>query len=816
MRTLVYFVIPTGKIVGTPSGGSFKMPVVPAGKTLSWAIRFLDVIDGQFVEVARGVRNLRGWIGNGDARPESGRFAIKVGVGAITDANTTALLDWNADQMSWETALNGVSAKPAAFTVRTAPGCKLVRCGAGLQVALEVVRNGLTPDSFGHVRGYQEASGEWVYEVRLKQSPFAFTDVFSRGDAPEPTLTVKAEGYTDGSGSYLSSEIQKLSIPPDFRAGYFIRDPRSNVRTRQLRSSGDAADSADDLAAAINAILPAGETVTVEDVTTTGAIEADITFGGDAAGVDMPLFEILVAPDAPPGDVTLSLPVTLPAVYAALRDKEQIPGVPFELTFDLLPEAADESNPDIPADRCKTVGLKVTIARPADWDGLATADQIRFLRPPSSPGYIPTDPSQVGAGQLAYEQNIGDGATTDFVIDHNLGSQSLTGFVLVDRTNGKILRAGFETFEIDENSFRIEFTAAPSDKDAGGGVKVLVATPQTLEVFLAGLAIMIGQVTGLQDYLDNLSTRLAAVETVLPSTGPGTTAASGTALAWAPSPRFSIFPKATDPAVLAVLAGLKITGSGDDAALPAINDALLPRPGYLLRALHDAVVSDQTGGDPVPSPSSQTNQVLVSVGDPTEIDGGGGIRGSIVPESGLFGSDGRIWYQVHRYGTSRSYYPIPFERTFFELDINDEQLAVGATFDLQFRLGLQLLRANCAGFSQVVIEFGVFTATTGGSPTAGPNLQAVTWDTATPALSQTINLSGEALSHRFGVRVKRSVSGLACDQLVYGRRIGGAPAPASANFAVRARLIQFDTEDIADPRGFLFTAFYDAKASISS
>lgn len=85
----------------------------------------------------------------------------------------------------------------------------------------------------------------------------------------------------------------------------------------------------------------------------------------------------------------------------------------------------------------------------------------------------------------------------------------------------------------------------------------------------------------------------------------------------------------------------------------------------------------------------------------------------------------------------------------------------------------------------------------------------------TPALEQRVIVTPVPTIHKFGVRVSRklvsSVDTLTLDQLIYGHSEGGDPPP-TANFAIRARLIRFDTENNeSDPRGFVAIRGLDAE-----
>jgi hypothetical protein len=74
-------------------------------------------------------------------------------------------------------------------------------------------------------------------------------------------------------------------------------------------------------------------------------------------------------------------------------------------------------------------------------------------------------------------------------------------------------------------------------------------------------------------------------------------------------------------------------------------------------------------------------------------------------------------------------------------------------------------------------------------------------------LEQRIIVTPVPCQHLFGVRLKRFLDGgddtITLDQMLYGALIGGTP-PESANFAIRGRLVRFDTENsVSDPRGLI-------------
>ena len=72
------------------------------------------------------------------------------------------------------------------------------------------------------------------------------------------------------------------------------------------------------------------------------------------------------------------------------------------------------------------------------------------------------------------------------------------------------------------------------------------------------------------------------------------------------------------------------------------------------------------------------------------------------------------------------------------------------------------------------------------------------------------------LKHHFGANIRRDINGaLLADRLLYNVWAGGAPTPAGPNFVIRARLIQWDTENsVRGAKGNLYYALSGAKAGI--
>ncbi len=826
MRTLVYYVIPQNRLASTPQGGTFAFPKMPSGRGYGMSLRFLDIIDGAFVEVQRGVRSGNisvGWI---DERPQAGdtRLCIDNEL-PVAGVNLTAVLDRNEGGQSFQSKLNALTGRPSDFRVDKIDGGWLIRrVDGGAIAALELVENNLWPFCVGEVTGYQE-DGKWHYELRLQVAPLAITDEIGREDPPSPRIIRMQAGFTMAGGVSRTNEVQKLIIPQNFRAAYSIRDSRTQVKTSllTLATAGEA-----EIQEALQAIMRAGETATVADVTTTGDIEVRIEYGGELAGLPVDLFEVVIAPDAPPGDVTFVIPFDQPALFASLRKQKTIESVPIEITLDLVPTPADEANLDVPAERFKTAGHTVTLVRSLVSPALATSFPPSLLNSqPKSTRYLPFNDTMVGVGQMPYVIALGDGATTHFVEAHNLNSQVLTGYVAIDRATKLVLTPGkiadgadYEIRATSLNTVTLDFAVAPAALGANSGVTFALATPQSLQMFLAGLLVEMANVNGLEDLISELLGRVTELEEILPTTGVGAASVAGRAAKWQVPSRAWIYPKPTDAKVRAILSELKVPDVAE-ADFPMVDESLLPSPGFLLPAIHDALTDDLVYAGALPDPADVVESVFVVDGADVPMLPRTGLqtRGSGVPVGELLASDGNVLYAVRQQAGKKTYNARSFELPLFSpIPVNEVQFRVGALFTLDFTIALQLLRANTEASYLLTIETCPFSSLEGGDPAFGANLSKLDWDAlGKTALAVPLKLSGTLASHRFGMRVKRAAGGISADVITYATATGVPDgAPETPSFAVRAMLSQFDVADIPKPAGFVLAMLSGVRADITA
>ncbi len=170
-----------------------------------------------------------------------------------------------------------------------------------------------------------------------------------------------------------------------------------------------------------------------------------------------------------------------------------------------------------------------------------------------------------------------------------------------------------------------------------------------------------------------------------------------------------------------------------------------------------------------------------------------------------FTDDGSGTHNITVVGET-SFYPKHFERLLFELHVNDNQLRTKKTLDLNFSLEAAIRESEVRAYWWLMVEIGEAVEDTTPS-TIGPNLDNINFR-GVPLFEQRIVLMPTSTIHRFGATIQRtvesSVEKFIAKKRLYGAVSGGCVPPRTANFAIRARLGRFDTEDgESDPRGFV-------------
>ncbi len=631
--------------------------------------------------------------------------------------------------------------------------------------------------------------GVWWFECRLIQAPLAFNSGHERVLPAPPTVRRIREGSAGSETEPPVNELQALHLPPDFRGTYFLR---WNYRVSKLLGIEDGPD---EIAGALNAMFESGSASPASDpfeVTNPEPDNAYIEFVGELAGSSQPLITVEVNTFAP-GVLTFTLPLDRAEMAAALRSVAEIE-VPFEVEVEIVEDGEDIDDPAVPGRLITLFQQAAKVVREQIWDEMATVQPIDWLRPPQPRDYIPFTPDQIIVGVQHYVAVFGDGEARSFSFPHNLGTEAFHLTVRANVSGGRVLVNG-EDFTItipSANEAVLEFPIG-LPAPALNSLALVLSTAGPQSAFLAHTHTM-EQVIGLLEAIAALSGRVDLIEELLPHVTPGLLTTKVRAYEITIPDKSEAFP-----------ARLGSQSNVDPAKL---------KPGGLLPAVHDATVAPLV--IPLGDAAANAGNVFHNeTGWGVTIPGGLGRRSSILQPDGYAASDGRVWYRVTRDGLTNSFYPADFERELFMLHINEQQFRAGGTFTAEFDLEVQLFNAVTRGQYLLVVEAGTAHGQTTPAP-VGTNLQDVVWMPA-PVLSQRIIVTGLKLTHHFGCAFRRSLDGLSitADRLIYDVWQGGAPPPESPSFALRARLIQFDTENsVAGAKGLVFYRLSGAKAGI--
>lgn len=170
-------------------------------------------------------------------------------------------------------------------------------------------------------------------------------------------------------------------------------------------------------------------------------------------------------------------------------------------------------------------------------------------------------------------------------------------------------------------------------------------------------------------------------------------------------------------------------------------------------------------------------------------------------------------HYLHTAPLKTSYYPADFERELFITHVNSDALQVKKTAEWKFGLELAILNKKTQaplvsekitrGQWRLVVEIGTPLAEDAPA-TADANIKRITWQ-STPLLDKTLFLTNDTPAvHTFGARVKRTAAdAFTVEKNIYGNWSASAATLATADFFLRARLTQWDVEDLDDAEGFV-------------
>lgn len=704
----------------------------------------------------------------------------------------TAAINFNADAAAFTTAITPALPAAPAEVSSPAASCWLFRLATGAAFALTAGPdddNRLRPASDVRVRMFQDFGGEHWCEVRLIQLPLATNEEgFEMVLPPPPSVRRIHAGAAGDDTTPPLNELQALFLPADFRGTYFLK-----WNFRKTRALG-INDGPDEIAEALNATF-APSTAIRFLASNPEPDHAYIEFSGPLAGAPQALLSAEVN-TFNPGVLTFLLPLDRAEMEAALRAVAEIT-VPLEIEVEL----GDPEAPETPGRIITLCRHDFKVTRQGAYPELAAVPKINWLRPRSPRNYIPFSVDQIIVGSQHYVATFGDGLSREFSFLHALGTSAYHITVRENTGGGRALVLGtdFEATFPSNNELVLTIPEAKPLPDLNA-LAVVISTAGPISAF-QNHSHEIEQVNGLADLLDAINARIETLEDLVP-TGrlglPSTEEATTTTIEI--PDKSEVYP-----------GKFAADFSADEIDLDK-----LPRPSALLPAIHVASTANIVTVS-LPSVASNVGVVLKNASiAPFLVPGGGGRRSAYAPPQGFVGCDGRFWYVVSRAGSSTSYFPTDFERELFRLQFNEKQWRAGGRIELSFNLSAQLLRANTQAQLVVVIEAGSAPQDTTPATTS-ENIQGITW-AAAPILSQRLVLSGLNITHTFGATIKRSLTDvLSADALHYTTLTAapGSSVPASPNIILRARLIQFDTENsVSGAVGFVRYALTEAKAAI--
>jgi hypothetical protein len=657
-------------------------------------------------------------------------------------------------------------------------------------VPLKIAENTLLPISDIRIRAFQ-INDIWFHEIKLIQLPIAMASTFSNILGTDPNTTIRriqagSSATVDGV-TVLTDEVQAFTIDPSFDGTYQI------VVNGHYSQFFSASDTIETIQAGLNAIGIAGAVFTV---TTPTLNNVYIDFGGTLAGQALDLMSIVVGEHGP-GDIQVILDLQNANVDMAFRAARSISLGDYMLEIELILGEDGETSELTPGRPLTLFREPITIAAEAIYNELSTITTIDWTHPSNPTSYISFDPSTVITGSQFYTIVIGDGVHSSFVVIHNLHTKIGHVTLFNNSTNEIITANAGVTIELTTDD---TITVTFPNVIASGSVVFTFMTAGPVSAFVNGLTINQSQVNGLVTRLNNIESRLTTLEAFIPSVGGGVLGNGSSdfkALTINLGNKFEIInfkpPKSTAGATI-TLPSFAADGSG-------IDPKTLPTHGAILqRALSVASLRSLT--IPLPAASGHSDEVNTAASD---VSLGQKYGGTVVSGDPIM-CDGLIYYAGEKgYAADSTYYAKAFSRVLWKFGINDVMMAVNSRLDVAFGLAAQIVLANTDAEWVLAIEKGTYgSLTTPGTPDF--NLSGVTWDTENPIIAQKIFVSPLLQTHTFGLRLKRTGNtSFTMDKMSYGFFSGAnSLAPATANFAMRARLYKFDiSDDVVDARGWI-------------
>ena len=764
MATYLYGNLSTRTASYTIDPGDIALPKIVQGDNLTLSVRLTETNDNNTTITSPAISSARLAYGPVDVAPTAGSFKV------LVNSVTSSVITYGSTAASVAAALNGLSAVTGWSVALDRDSYIVSRTSSWVATSgITIVENLLQPQSFVRVTSYT-SDNIFYQELRPMQSPLAYTSAFALIVPPAPTFTRIVTGYTDNATATSVNEVQRLYIPPAFNTTYQIY--RDTARTGLLNKD----DGVDEIRTALMTrcvTAGAGESFLV---TNPQDNVADVEFAGSMGGQTHGLLNAVV-PISPQGDLTFDLDFNTQGMLEAMRGD-------FEVTHPLTCEVGINYGtvltPDI---RYITVFQQdLTVQADGAWTGLEAAQRINWLNPPQPVNYIPFTTDQVITGIQSFTAVVtGAGPWT---IAHNLGTEAIHVTVRENYSNGFIAANSID-YLIRTSTSQSVILESQIGTTGTIGWAVMISSAGPTSAFLAHTHT-IAQVVSLQDTLNTLGTRLSTLENVLPNNAgiinqPGVN---------------------TAPLTITIPGRAEVLFADVEEAWgqKGIDRAKLPRRGpSLLRAISTATPINS----PVATAPTAAGVYIFSGG--IELDPMGYIPAQTVPPSGTVAYDvGRV-YQVRQEYLKNTYFPVPYEAELFRVPINSNQFRVGRTISVNFGIVAQMLAETEAQWRIVIDAANLSSATNPADQ--GLNITAADFN-QTPMLDQRIILTEALTPHIFGVQILRRLTdgeiAVTANKNLYGTLEATSGAPATGDFILRARLINFDiAENGGDVRGWV-------------
>ncbi len=721
------------------------------GEELTLALRFTETRGAAIVEPVLAVASMRAAIGRVDTRPESGKFALQFGAGAQTEESTTAEVPHDcspAALLAAITALTEVTALYGAPVVAKLDDSWRIVFGDGAEeVDITARDNTLFPVSFVRVSAYQ-IDGVWQHFVRLLQSEIAFTTAGAAVLPDPPRIAAVQDGGSDGEFTW--NEIQALNVPPDFRGSFLIRSGE-NARTRELTT----ADTAETIQTALETMIGAGNVKVTESVNFT----ANIEFTGELEGTDIELMTV-AALNPPPGDLTFTLALDRAELEVILR---RVPSVTLPLEVRLVVTLPGETTQTMVA-----FSTEVTLLRPLIWPEQATIEPVDWLRPPSPTDYVPRSSDTVFTGDKSAVYIRGNGAATEFVLDHDFATSDVTVEVVQNISNGLQLVNGthYTARIVNDGSVEVEAIGAAPTTNAW---RIYVRAMEPIAAFADGLTVTIEQVTGesgdLRTILDSFGARLGVVEDKLPEVGaqldPATVIKNTLQSRVIPdfllvTPRPTKLPGATITDIVPQsIKATELASSGSSVESTYTGTRALSSQGELVRYAPlsyyvEAELEVTAKTDEVLEPdAAEIGKVYAVDGDAVFAAGVAGRGRKRFADGSFIAFANGHWFEVVE-GDEDEWWPVECEATLFLVTAGAEDFITGTywevLFDPQFALAS---REHLAARGTFVLEAAELPAELG----LDDDIDALTW---TPLVDHTRTFSDALTKLKGTLRIDRT------------------------------------------------------------